>query len=128
MEYDNTNQGAAHPPFETQQLILTGKLDVEGDNKQIAIVKDTDKSGEAILVVYQRIGCMYSNADATAENKKPAYSGPQDGSRRLAAWRSTSKNGVNFLSLRTSETSAFAGSTSPQPAAQPEINANDVPF
>ena len=40
MEYDNTNQGAAHPPFETQQLILTGKLDVEGDNKtQIRMAK-----------------------------------------------------------------------------------------
>ena len=129
MEYDNTNQGAAHPPFETQQLILTGKLDVEGDNKQVAIVKDTDKNGEAILVVYQRIGCMYANADATAENKQPAYSGPQDGNRRLAAWRAISKDGNNFLSLKTQE--KYANGTSPQPAAvaaQPVIAANDVPF
>ena len=129
MEYDNRNQGAAHPPFETQQLILTGKLDVEGENRQVAIVKDTDKNGEAILVVYQRIGCMYSNADATDVNKQPAYSGPQDGNRRLAAWRATSKDGKNFLSLKTQE--KYAGNESQYPAsqaAQPVIAANDVPF
>ena len=52
MDYDNINRGAAHAPFESQNLLLTGKLDKDGDNKQIAIIQDTDKEGRDVLVIY----------------------------------------------------------------------------
>ena len=63
MDYDNTNRGAAFPPMDKQTLILTGNLHIEDDKKQIAIVKDEDQQGREVLVIYQRIGCMYGNKD-----------------------------------------------------------------
>ena len=32
--YDDTNRGAAFTPFPTQQMILQGKLNVEGNDKK----------------------------------------------------------------------------------------------
>lgn len=103
MDYDNTNRGAAHAPFESQNLLLTGKLNIDGDLKQIAIMEDTDKEGRKILVVLQRIGCMYGNQDADDANKQPHYSGPIDDNHRIAGWRETDKHGRKYLSLRRSE-------------------------
>ena len=103
MDYDNTNRGAAHAPFESQNLLLTGKLDKDGDQKQIAIIQDTDKEGRDVLVIYERVGVMYGNKDADDAKKQPHYSGPIDDNHRIAGWRETDKNGKKYLSLRRSE-------------------------
>lgn len=103
MDYDNTNRGAAHAPFESQNLLLTGKLDKDGDNKQIAIIQDTDKEGRDVLVIYERVGVMYGNKDVDDTKKQPHYSGPIDNNHRIAGWRETDKNGKKYLSLKRSE-------------------------
>tara|TARA_R110000822_G_scaffold44890_4_gene120311 strand:+ start:321 stop:737 length:417 start_codon:yes stop_codon:yes gene_type:complete len=138
MEYDNTNRGAAHPPFETQHLILTGKLDIEGNSKNIALVKDTDKNGEPVIVVYQRMGCMYANDNIDGD--KPNYSGPLDNNKRVAAWKKQSEKGVDYLSLKcTDKRSGLVPSTSYPAAPAPvepvvslpngeEIRREDIPF
>lgn len=129
MEYDNTNRGAVFPPLEQQRLLLTGSLDFDGEGKKsIALVTDTDKQGRDVFVVYQRVGVLYMNEDATPDNKQPAYSGPMDGDMRLAAWRSESEKGTKFLSLKREPKQGG----SPQ-AAAPNPNANKplddvVPF
>ena len=87
MDYDNTNRGAAHAPFESQNLLLTGKLDKDGNNKQVAIIQDKDQQGRDVLVVFERVGVMYGNEDATDDNKQPHYSGPIDDNHRIAGWR-----------------------------------------
>jgi len=129
VEYDNTNRGAVFPPLEQQRLLLTGSLDFDGEGKKsIALVTDTDKQGRDVFVVYQRVGVLYMNEDATPDNKQPAYSGPMDGDMRLAAWRSESEKGTKFLSLKRE---AKQGGSSQ--AAAPNPNANKplddvVPF
>tara|TARA_Y100001973_G_scaffold104200_1_gene173408 strand:- start:2347 stop:2757 length:411 start_codon:yes stop_codon:yes gene_type:complete len=103
MDYDNTNRGVARAPFESQNLLLTGKLDKDGDNKQIAIIQDTDKEGRDVLVIYERVGVMYGNKDADDAKKQPHYSGPIDDNHRIAGWRETDNSGKKYLSLRRSE-------------------------
>ena len=41
-DYDDTNRGAAFTPFPTQQMILQGKLNVEGADKKVMLVKRPD--------------------------------------------------------------------------------------
>jgi len=131
MEYDNTNRGAVFPPMEQQRLLLTGSIDYDGEGKKsIALITDTDKQGRDVFVVYQRVGVLYMNEDATDANKQPAYSGPMDGDMRLAAWRAESDKGVKFLSLkREPKRNGGGGSAPTTEQAQPSANPNwSVPF
>lgn len=128
-DYDNTNRGAVFPPMEQQRLLLTGSIDMDGEGKKsLALVTDTDKEGRDIFVVYQRVGCLYMNEDATDENRQPAYSGPMDGNMRLAAWRAESDKGVKYLSLKREAKQNGGGTAAAAPAPQPAIAANDIPF
>ena len=102
MEYSDIDNGAAFPIKEEQALILTGKLSRGGDAKPIAIVKDTDHQGNDVLCVYERVGVMYRNDDATSENKQPAYSGPCDPQRRIAGWYQN-KGDMKYLSFKVSD-------------------------
>ena len=131
MEYDNTNRGAVFPPMEQQRLLLTGSIDIDGEGKKgLALVTDTDKQGRDVFVVYQRVGVLYLNEDATEDNKQPAYSGPMDGDMRLAAWRSESDKGVKFLSLKREAKMSSDDQAAPvqTPRPQQTIVADDIPF
>lgn len=108
-EYRNT--GIAKSPLPEQELKMTGKLNIEGVDERIAIIKDTDHQGREIRAVYKRIGLMYANEDANEENKKPIFSGPMGTynnlndplrSKNLASWKNDRGNGV-YLSLKISE-------------------------
>ena len=124
MDYDNTNRGAAHAPFESQNLLLTGKLDKDGNNKQVAIIQDKDQQGRDVLVVFERVGVMYGNEDATDDNKQPHYSGPIDDNHRIAGWRSTDKNGKKYLSLKRAEKQ---GGTAPPNVSRETVDTNPTP-
>ncbi len=132
MDYDNTNRGAVFPPMEQQKLLLTGSIDFDGNGKKsLAFVTDTDKQGRDVFVVYQRVGVLYMNEDATEDNKQPAYSGPMDGDMRLAAWRAESKDGNKFLSLKREPKGQGQRSQAKQDHAPPpndEPLRDDIPF
>ena len=103
-DYDNTNKGAAFAPFPDQKFILTGKLDVNGIEKQCVYISGETKGGKKIIRVYQELGIMFEN-ESTNE-KAPNYSGSlQDHlgeEMKLAAWKRQSEKG-NYLSLSVSE-------------------------
>lgn len=133
MEYDNTNRGAAFPPMAQQNLLLTGSIDIDGNGKKsLALVTDTDKQDRNVLVVYQRVGTLYLNEDATEDNKQPAYSGPMDGDMRLAAWRSESDKGTKYLSLKREPKFTSNGASQPTQAVvakqSQQIVSDDIPF
>ena len=48
-EYDDTNKGAAFTPFPTQQMILAGKINVQGKESKTVLVKDATKDGRPII-------------------------------------------------------------------------------
>lgn len=126
MEYDNTNRGAAFPPRPEQNMILTGKMNVEGTEGQVVMVKDTDHKGKPIIGIFERVGVLYPNEDKSGE-KDPDYKGPVK-NMRGAAWKETSKDGLSYLSMKVSEKQA---SGSRQPAQQPAVTEEQddvIPF
>tara|TARA_R110000796_G_scaffold26011_1_gene72645 strand:- start:1215 stop:1658 length:444 start_codon:yes stop_codon:yes gene_type:complete len=84
--YDNANKGAAFPPFPTQSLILQGKINVQGSDEKLVLVKDQTRDGKPIIEVYQKVGVLFVNDKKQTENA-PDYSGPYLNDMRMAAWK-----------------------------------------
>ena len=128
MEDRKPNTGAAFPPRQEQNFILQGPIDIEGDKGNVALIKDTDHKGNAIVGVFKRVGVLYENADANDTNRQPHYSGPLDGGLRISGWRET-KGDMRYLSLKVShaQPKAEAPSQSAQ-VVQDDVNADAIPF
>ena len=115
-EHDNTNKGAVFPPFSSDdKLMLTGKLEMEGQEHKLAVVKEKTKNGKIILKVYTEFCALFENDSAT--EGAPKYSGSlnerfnKDKPMRLAAWKRQTKDGKNMLSLQVSEKLSKQNST-----------------
>jgi len=125
-EYDNTNRGASFPPFPTQQLILQGKMNVEGHDKKVVLVKDQTKSGKVLIEVYQKIGVLFPN-DKKGNENAPDYTGPlsevlvMNEDKRLAAWKKM-KDDRPFMTLSVSDAQNSVGSQ-----AQPQQSVSQAP-
>lgn len=85
-EYDDTNRGAAFTPFPTQKMILQGKVNVEGIDHKVILVKDTTRDGTEIIEMYTKMGAMFDN-DKKGNESAPDYSGPVGSDKRIAGWR-----------------------------------------
>ena len=97
-QYDDTNRGVAFPPYDNQQMILQGKLNIQGSEDRIILVKNETKSGTKLIEVYAKIGVLFNN-DKGKEGS-PDYTGPMEvGNLRLAAWKKI-KDGMAFMSLQ----------------------------
>tara|TARA_R100001244_G_C5113137_1_gene121628 strand:+ start:57 stop:479 length:423 start_codon:yes stop_codon:yes gene_type:complete len=124
-EYDNTNSGAAFKPFDTQRMILQGKLNIDGNDNKIVLVADQTKAGMKIVEVYKKMGVMFEN-DKKGNEKAPDYSGPIDNSKfKIAGWKRV-KETNSYMSMQVSE------SQQQQPAGLdnvkvPEINFDSAP-
>ena len=128
-DYDNTNKGAAFAPFPDQKFILTGKLNVNGIEKQCVYITGETKGGKKIIRVYQELGIMFEN-ESTNE-KAPNYSGSlQDHlgeEMKLAAWKRQSEKG-NYLSLSVSEKMPGGDNKSIEPESNSVTLDDEVPF
>jgi len=104
-DYDNTNTGAAFKPFDNMKLILQGKLNLEGNKRDIVLITDTTKAGKRIIKAYQKIGAMHEN---NSDNEKaPSYSGSLDDyatnkDMQIAGWK-REKDGSSYISIKVSE-------------------------
>ena len=120
-DYDNTNRGAAFKPFDTQSLILQGKLNDDGKDMKVVLVRDKTRDGKTIIEVFEKVGVLFEN-DKKGNENAPDYTGPINEFRRLAAWRKT-KDSQAYMTMSVSE--AKQGSESNQSRA--ELN-DDIPF
>ena len=105
-DYDNTNKGAAFAPFPDQKFVLSGKLNIEGVEKQCVYIAGTTQGGKRVMRVYQELGIMFENE--SDNERAPNYSGTiQDHSTKemkIAAWKRQQENtGNNYLSISISE-------------------------
>lgn len=100
-QYDDTNRGAAFTPFPTQQMILQGKVNVEGVDSKVVLVKDQTKDGRGIVEVYQKMAVMFDN-DKKGNDAAPDYSGPVGEEKRIAGWRRM-KDGKPYMSFQISD-------------------------
>lgn len=130
MERDNTNQGAAFAPFPEQKFILQGKLDVNGDEENVAIITAESKSGAKRLEVYRKVGVLFENDDkANQKEGAPDYSGPFEMgiNLRIAGWRKE-KDGKKYMSFSITEK---AGGSAPQQQEQTTsevLDHDSIPF
>ena len=105
-DYDNTNKGAAFAPFPDQKFVLSGKLNIEGIEKQCVYIAGTTQGGKRVMRVYQELGIMFENE--SDNERAPNYSGTiQDHLKeemKIAAWKRQQENtGNNYLSISISE-------------------------
>jgi hypothetical protein len=100
-DYDNTDKGAAFPPFETQRLILQGKINDKGNEMKVVFVADQTRDGKKLIEIYEKVGVLFENDQKGNENA-PNYTGPIGDSRRLAAWRRM-KDGKPYMTFSVSD-------------------------
>ena len=120
-EYDNTNRGAAFAPFETQKLILQGKINEFGNDHKVTLIKDQTRDGKVIIEVYQKVGVLFEN-DKRGNDAAPDYSGPFNDFNRLAAWKKM-KDGKPYMTFAVSENQSKA-----QQPVKDDLDGDDIPF
>ena len=114
-EYDNTNSGAAFPPFPTQTMILQGNVDINSKDHKVVCVQNTTKDGRKVIEVYQKMGILFEN-DKKGNEQAPDYSGPLDhhDNLRIAGWRKKAKDSdKHFISFKISEGKGLPNDTIP---------------
>jgi len=125
-QYDNTNRGAAFQPFPEQKFILQGKLNMYGDDHNVALILAESKSGEKRIEIYQKIGVMFDN-DKNGNDKAPDYSGPLDGIHsnwRIAGWKGM-KDSKPYMTMQMSERLNKDTVIEPETKAEP---IDEIPF
>ena len=113
MDYDNTDRGSFFKPRADESLLVQGKLNSNGDEHRIVIIKASLPDGGTARDVYAKIGTMYEN-DKSQNEKSPDFSGPvqlpNQEKRRIACWRTVSKDGdTKFLSARIGDRTPRVG-------------------
>lgn len=142
-ERDSTNSGVFWTPHESQILVGQGKLNVNGAEGRIVVIREPVKrDGEPQLVIYQKIGVLFPN-DKKDNDRAPDFSGPLDSvpNHRMAGWRGE-KDGRRYMSLKVSVNQprdggggrqddgwSSAGSKAPDPSGWDRLDMDDeIPF
>tara|TARA_X000001382_G_scaffold122770_2_gene106013 strand:+ start:972 stop:1379 length:408 start_codon:yes stop_codon:yes gene_type:complete len=133
-DYDNTNKGAAFAPFPDQKFVLSGKLNIEGIEKQCVYIAGTTQGGKRVMRVYQELGIMFENE--SDNERAPNYSGTiQDHLKeemKIAAWKRQQENtGNNYLSISISEKQNSGGhqaSNNEQEESTGKQMEDEIPF
>ena len=133
-DYDNTNKGAAFAPFPDQKFVLSGKLNIEGIEKQCVYIAGTTQGGKRVMRVYQELGIMFENE--SDNERAPNYSGTiQDHLKeemKIAAWKRQQENtGNNYLSISISEkqnSSEYKASNNEQEVSTGKEMEDEIPF
>ena len=119
--YDNTNKGAAFKPFDTQSMILQGKVNDSGKDMKVVLVKDLTRQGKTIIEVFEKVGVLFEN-DKKGNENAPDYTGPLNETKRLAAWR-RNKDGAPYMTMAVSE-----GQQQQQASNERGLQGDDIPF
>ena len=106
MDYDTTNKGSFFKPRANETYLVQGKLDSNGTEHRIVVIKAGLPDGGNARDVYVKVGTLFEN-EKTSENA-PEFSGPielpNEEKRRLACWKSVSKDGqTKYLSARVGD-------------------------
>ena len=133
-DYDNTNKGAAFAPFPDQKFVLSGKLNIEGIEKQCVYIAGTTQGGKRVIRVYQELGIMFENE--SDNERAPNYSGTiQDHLKeemKIAAWKRQQENtGNNYLSITVSEkqnSSGYQASNNEEEFSTSKEMEDEIPF
>lgn len=127
MEYDNKNTGAIFKNSSDQtELVGTGTLNDEHDDKRIAMIKDVMPDGTTIRDIYVKIGRLWDNK--SDKDNAPQFTGVAEissGEKRVAAWVKQTERG-NILSLKLTDKIQNANHT--QSSVDKTLGSDDIPF
>ena len=127
MEYDNNNTGAIFKKSsDHMELVGTGSLNDEGDDKRIAMIKDVMPDGTTIRDIYVKIGRLWDNS--SDKPNAPQFTGLAEissGEKRVAAWVKQTEKG-NILSLKLTDKIQNANHT--QSSVDKTLGSDDIPF
>ena len=127
MEYDNKNTGAIFKNSSDQmELVGTGSLNDEHDDKRIAMIKDVMPDGTTIRDIYVKIGRLWDNS--SDKDNAPQFTGVAEissGEKRVAAWVKQTERG-NILSLKLTDKIQTANHT--QSSVDKTLGSDDIPF
>tara|TARA_X000001382_G_scaffold66138_2_gene45931 strand:+ start:973 stop:1356 length:384 start_codon:yes stop_codon:yes gene_type:complete len=127
MEYDNKNTGAIFKNSSDQmELVGTGSLNDEHDDKRIAMIKDVMPDGTTIRDIYVKIGRLWDNS--SDKDNAPQFTGVAEissGEKRVAAWVKQTERG-NILSLKLTDKIQNANHT--QSSVDKTLGSDDIPF
>lgn len=126
-EYDNTNSGAVFKPFDSMKMILSGKINIEGNDREVIFVTDKTKSGSRIIKVYQKMGILFEND--TTNSSAPNYSGVIDEyatnkDMTIAAWKKEKDDGT-YMSIKISQ--KYNPNSVPDISIEDSLG-DDIPF
>lgn len=130
--YDPTNSGVFFQPHQDQALVGQGKLNIEGRDMRIVVVKERlgrDKPPQ--MVLYQRLGPLFTN-DRKTSDRSPDKTGPLDDwpDHRIAAWKGE-KDGRRYMSLKVSRKDDRPNTSGAQPnqgGGSTGWDDDDIPF
>ena len=132
MDYDTTDRGSFFKPRADESLLVQGRLDSNGTEHRIVIVKATLPDGGLSRDVYTKVGTMYEN-DKSQNEKSPDFSGPvtlpNQERRRIACWKTVSKDGqTKFLSARIGDSTPRVSEESIVINNDGGIDGDEIPF
>lgn len=126
-QYDNTNTAVAYNPRDNETLLSTGKVNNNGNEERIVILKSTLPDGRVIRDVYEKVGTLFQNENAG--DNKPLFSGPFK-ERRIAFWLKQNDQYGPFLSGKIED--KYDPNATPSYTPQPEqkkVSIDDsIPF
>ena len=108
------------------ELVGTGSLNDEGDDKRIAMIKDVMPDGTTIRDIYVKIGSLWDNS--SDKDNAPQFTGVAEissGEKRVAAWVKQTERG-NILSLKLTDKIQNANHT--QSSVDKTLGSDDIPF
>lgn len=121
-DYDNTDKGAAFKPFDTQRLILQGKINSNGNEMKTVLIKDQTRDGKNLIEVYEKVGVLFEN-DKKGNENAPDYTGPLN-MRRIAAWKRV-KDGNPYMTFSVSDNQQRDNQ---QQQSRSSLDNDDIPF
>ena len=75
MDYDNTDRGSFFKPRADESLLVQGKINSNGNEHRLVIVKASLPDGGTARDLYVKVGTLYEN-DKSQNAKAPDFSGP----------------------------------------------------
>ena len=113
MDYDNTDRGSFFKPRADESLLVQGKLNSNGNEYRMVVVKASLPDGGTARDLYVKVGTLFEN-DKSQNEKSPDFSGPielpNQEKRRLACWKTVSNDGnTKFLSARIGDKTPRVG-------------------
>ena len=122
MDYDMTNRGSLFKPRANETFLVQGKLDSNGTEHRLVIIKAGLPDGGNARDIYVKVGTLFENVKE--KETQPEFSGPiqlpNEDKRRLACWKSVSKDG------QTKYLSAAIGDKTPRSIGDNVISVEDI--